>query len=50
MLATKTPSDLERWGVENKNRVATLPNDWQEILRGQYTDHMSDLRKVKEVA
>jgi hypothetical protein len=46
MLATKTPEALEQWGAANKNRVATLPTDWQEILRGQYTDHMNDLRKV----
>jgi hypothetical protein len=51
LLATKTPADLERWGAKNKDRVATLPLDWQEILRGQYSDHMADLRaKQKEVA
>jgi hypothetical protein len=51
LLATKTPADLERWGAANKNRVATLPRDWQDIMRGQYTDHMADLRsKQKEVA
>jgi hypothetical protein len=51
LLATKTPADLERWGAKNKDRVATLPTDWQEIMRGQYTDHMADLRaKQKEVA
>jgi hypothetical protein len=51
LLATKTPADLERWGAANKNRVATLPRDWQDIMRGQYTDHMADLRsQQKEVA
>lgn len=44
MLAAKTPDALERWGATNKNRVATLPSDWQDILRGQYTDHMGDIR------
>lgn len=44
MLASKTPDALEQWGAANKNRVATLPRDWQDILRGQYTDHMNDLR------
>lgn len=46
LLATKTPQALEQWGASNKDRVATLPNDWQQILRGQYTDHMNDLRKA----
>lgn len=47
MLATRTPDDLEKWGAANKNRVATLPTDWQQILRGQYTDHMGDMRARK---
>lgn len=50
MLATKTPADLEKWGAANKNRVATLPGDWQAILRGQYTDHMADLRAPRQAA
>lgn len=47
MLASKTPEALEQWGAKNKNRVATLPSDWRDILRGQYTDHMNDLREGK---
>ncbi len=50
MLGTKTPADLEKWGAANKNRVATLPGDWQAILRGQYTDHMADLRAPRQAA
>ncbi len=51
LLATKTPAELESWGKVSKDRVATLPRDWQDIMRGQYTDHMADLRsKQKEVA
>ena len=50
MLATKTPSALETWGAANKDRVATLPADWQAILRGQYTDHMADLRSQRQAA
>lgn len=50
MLATKTSADLEKWGATNKNRVATLPGDWQAILRGQYTDHMADLRASRQAA
>jgi hypothetical protein len=50
MLATKTLEDLDRWGKKNRDRVATLPLDWQEILRGQYTDHVGDLRASKQAA
>lgn len=50
MLATKTTRALEQWGAANKNRVATLPTDWQQILRGQYTDHMNDLRAASQAA
>jgi hypothetical protein len=50
MLGSKTPADLEKWGAANKNRVATLPGDWQAILRGQYTDHMADLRAPRQAA
>lgn len=43
LRATKTPSDLLKWGLANANRVETFPADWQEIMRGIYTDHMNDL-------
>lgn len=49
---TKAPRDLEAWGKANANRIESYPTDWQEILRGIYTDHMADLRAatVKEPA
>lgn len=48
---TKTPAELERWGKSNANRVESYPTDWQAMLRGVYSEHMSDLRtKQKEVA
>lgn len=47
MYATKTPADLEAWGKRNANRIETYPSDWQSILRGQYSEHMADLRKGK---
>ena len=50
MLATKTPDDLSKWGAANRDRVSTLPTDWQGILRGQYTDHMADLRAARQAA
>jgi phage recombination protein Bet len=43
LRATKTPSELLKWGLANANRVETFPADWQEIMRGIYTDHMADL-------
>lgn len=47
---TKTPAELEAWGRKNANRVESYPSDWQEILRGIYADHMTDLRKQKAEA
>lgn len=50
---TKTPAELSEWGRKNANRVESYPSDWQEMLRGIYSEHMADLRaqpKVKEVA
>lgn len=37
--------DLQRWAEENKNTVATLKDDWQEILRKLYAEHQIELRK-----
>lgn len=42
---------LASWAEANKNRVETLPSDWQSTLRGQYAEHRDALRqKTKEVA
>lgn len=48
----KTPTELERWGKANANRVESYPTDWQAMLRGIYSEHMADLRAAqqKEVA
>ncbi|RTL52919.1 MAG: hypothetical protein EKK40_07160 [Bradyrhizobiaceae bacterium] len=45
---TVTPAALTSWGERNKNRVASLPHDWQEILRGVYREHMDALRNQDE--
>lgn len=45
LRATKTPHELLKWGLANADRVETLPLDWQEILRGQYQDHLQDMPK-----
>lgn len=50
MRKADTPEALEKWGAKNKDRVASLPTDWQQILRGQYTDHMADLRAARQAA
>lgn len=47
LRGTKTPQELARWGAESKNRVESLPADWQAILRGQYAEHMAELRQGK---
>lgn len=40
---------LSEWGKANKDRIAVLPEDWQDILRLQYEEQMADLRN-KEAA
>jgi hypothetical protein len=40
---------LKAWGAGNADRIAVLPDDWQEILRLQYEEMMADLRQ-KEAA
>ncbi len=37
--------DLQEWAEANKDVVATLKKDWQEILRGLYAEHLAELRK-----
>jgi hypothetical protein len=50
LLKTATPEELHAWGKRNANEVSTLPSDWQEILRGQFSEHMADLRAAQEAA
>jgi hypothetical protein len=45
-----TPLQLERWAAANKNRIATFPPDWQEMIRGIYTEHRNDLRAATKAA
>ena len=35
---------LREWGERNAERIRLLPNDWQDILRGRYQEHMLDLQ------
>lgn len=36
-------TDLMEWGTKNKDRVESLPLDWQEILRGEFRDQLVKL-------
>lgn len=45
----KTPDELTDWGKKNANRVESYPSDWQEMLRGIYAEHMTDLRQAGPV-
>lgn len=40
---------LKSWAEGNKDRIAVLPEDWQDILRLQYEEMSADLRQ-QEVA
>lgn len=35
---------LKQWADANKERIAVLPEDWQDVLRLQYEEQMGDLR------
>lgn len=40
---------LKAWGEANKDRIKIMPEDWQDILRLQFEEMLSDLRQ-REVA
>lgn len=50
LRATVTITQLERWGAANANRIASFPPDWQEMIRGIYTEHRNDLRAPLKAA
>lgn len=37
--------ELKLWATANKDRIAVLPEDWQDILRLQYEEMSADLRQ-----
>lgn len=45
LRAITTQPALIEWGMQNANRIATYPPDWQEIMRGLYADQMTDIRQ-----
>lgn len=48
MRQAQTPKQLETWGKNNANRVASYPPDWQEILRNMYAEQMQEIRAKAE--
>lgn len=50
LRATVTVAQLEKWGAANKDRVATFPADWAEMIRGIYSEHRNDLRASLKAA
>lgn len=45
LRGAKTEKQLETWGKNNANRIASFPDDWAEILRGMYAEEMAEMRK-----
>jgi hypothetical protein len=50
MFEIKNEAKLKRWGDENKNRIATLHSDFQEVLRGRFSEHRDELRSAMRAA
>jgi hypothetical protein len=50
MLKTKTPAELKKWGEKNADEIASLPAEWEAILRGEYITHRDHLRSQMEAA
>lgn len=37
-------ASLSAWATRNKDRIGSLPSDWQEILRGIFAEHRDAIR------
>lgn len=37
--------ELKQWGIDAQDRIAVMPEDWQEILRLQYAEKRVELRQ-----
>lgn len=44
--ATGSIIELQEWAEKNKNRLADLKPDWQEMLRGVYSEQINGLRNL----
>ena len=49
MNAFESAKALQEWAKKNRNRVALLPSDWQDIFQGRYLEHLSALRTAESV-
>lgn len=38
--------ELRQWGEDNRERIAVLPQDWQDILRLQWSERLVELRQL----
>lgn len=43
--SARSREELKLWATANKDRIAVLPEDWQDILRLQYEEMTADLRQ-----
>lgn len=43
--ATGSVEELQAWASANKDRLGSIKADWQDILRGLYAEHLTELRK-----
>lgn len=50
LYKTASINELTAWGEKNKNRVESLPTDWQATLRGQFREHREELMSKQERA
>lgn len=48
--APTTRDDLNAWSEANAERIALLPEDWQDILRMRFRERMLDLQRAEPVS
>ncbi len=50
MRKNTAPEQLNAWGISVKDRVASMHPEFQEMFRGQYSDHRDELRAARVAA
>ena len=48
MFSQGKPEHLQHWGQSNAEEIAKLPTKWQDVLRGEYAEHMKTLEQLME--
>jgi len=43
MNATKTPEELRVWGATKGRMLGTWPNNWEDMFRRKYAEHLAEL-------